>query len=256
MILSGSTSAPPSICFQSSQHIASGQFKNGRMAITRRHGAPTSSLHDHCVIESGISDWSAIAQKDGNGRGNLYSGVSSSQDSELKAEILDYSGYEEEAIVFPQSTHSWLFTEEIISLPFVFAAGIATISYFCLVLALLNVFEDGEPENPFNAPYQVQTSVRIAQYLAWVIFSSSISHIVHLFLKPMIRIHNFIFPPFSKWTEQHDYCTNNGRRNTHGTLLAENDNKRITWKSISAHQVWKVFARCNCSSCHGISISI
>ena len=80
-----------------------------------------------------------------------------------------YDGYEEEAITFPQSTHSWLFTESIYSLPFTFAIGIVSLSYISLILALLNIFEDGEPGNRFNVPVSCSTTVRISQYIAMII---------------------------------------------------------------------------------------
>lgn len=69
-----------------------------------------------------------------------------------------------------QSTHSFLFTEPTFSLPFNFALVIISISYICLLLALVNVlYEDYTPDNPFNVPVGVSTEVKIAQYLALLI---------------------------------------------------------------------------------------
>ncbi|KAL7552008.1 hypothetical protein ACHAWF_015220 [Thalassiosira exigua] len=79
------------------------------------------------------------------------------------------TGIEEEAIVFPQSTHSWLFTQRASSSPFWFAVGIAVLSYTCLLLVLTDIFTEYEPGNPFAVPYQVSPAVRIAQYLAMLV---------------------------------------------------------------------------------------
>ncbi|KAL7535670.1 hypothetical protein ACHAXR_006658 [Thalassiosira sp. AJA248-18] len=121
-------------------HIASGEItddrQGGEMAITR---SPPDDVEENKI--------------------NSY----------MPSDDDPYGGIEEEAIMFPQSTHSWLFTENVDSLPFCFAVAIVTLSYFCLILALINIFEDYEPENPFSVPYQVKTSVRISQYLAMII---------------------------------------------------------------------------------------
>ena len=78
-------------------------------------------------------------------------------------------GYED-PIMLTESTHSFLFTEPTCSLPFCFAIIIVTISYTCLILALVNALaSDWSPENPFNVPVGVTTDVRIAQYLALII---------------------------------------------------------------------------------------
>ena len=69
----------------------------------------------------------------------------------------------EEVITLPESTHSFLFTEPINSLPFAFAIGIAVISYTCLALSLQNNLKCG------IIPSNVDISVRIAQYLSVLI---------------------------------------------------------------------------------------
>ena len=69
----------------------------------------------------------------------------------------------EEVITLPESTHSFLFTEPINSLPFAFAIGIAVISYTCLALALQNNLKCGV------IPSNVDISVRVAQYLSVLI---------------------------------------------------------------------------------------
>ena len=66
----------------------------------------------------------------------------------------------DEKLQLPHSTHSFLFTEPVTSLPFVFGVGIAVISYACLSLALCNNLSSGK------VPANVDISVRIAQYLS------------------------------------------------------------------------------------------
>jgi hypothetical protein len=143
--------------------IASGQIiQGGGMTITRRHGEPTSSAPESAPSSSASN--SSPPQDDyfdSNGRSGRHSYAKPLDD--------DVDGIEEEAITFPQSTHSWLFTQHLLSLPFWFSVGIVALSYTCLILALVNIFEEWSPDNPFNVPYQVQPTVRIAQYLAMII---------------------------------------------------------------------------------------
>jgi hypothetical protein len=62
-------------------------------------------------------------------------------------------------LTIPESTHSFLFTEPVTSLPFLFSLYIAVMSYGCLIIALIdNLAHNDVPEN-------VEISVRIAQYM-------------------------------------------------------------------------------------------
>ena len=70
---------------------------------------------------------------------------------------------DEEALTLPESTHSFLFTEPINSIPFYFGLGIAAMSYACLILALINNLQNGD------VPANVSKAVRIAQYLSILI---------------------------------------------------------------------------------------
>ena len=70
---------------------------------------------------------------------------------------------DEEALTLPESTHSFLFTERINSIPFYFGLGIAAMSYACLILALINNLQNGD------VPANVSKAVRIAQYLSILI---------------------------------------------------------------------------------------
>ena len=160
----------------SSRHIASGKFDgiNGQssLTLTRRYGAPvvTSTSLDN---GSNSSDDNYMENGDIINSTNQNNGydADSKPSSPLSQDNNNnlYDGYEEEAITFPQSTHSWLFTESIYSLPFTFAIGIVSLSYISLILALLNIFEDGEPGNRFNVPVSCSTTVRISQYIAMII---------------------------------------------------------------------------------------
>ena len=69
----------------------------------------------------------------------------------------------EEVITLPESTHSFLFTEPVNSLPFAFGVGIAGISYTCLALSLQNNLTCG------GIPNNVDVSVRVAEvsYIAY-----------------------------------------------------------------------------------------
>ena len=79
-------------------------------------------------------------------------------DNDVKQSTAD-----EEALTLPESTHSFLFTEPINSIPFYFSVGIAAMSYACLILALINNLQNGD------VPANVSKAVRIAQYLSILI---------------------------------------------------------------------------------------
>ncbi|KAL7533329.1 hypothetical protein ACHAXR_009453 [Thalassiosira sp. AJA248-18] len=75
----------------------------------------------------------------------------------------DSQDFREESLTLPESTHSFLFTEPVCSVPFLFSLGIAAISYGCLALALINNVKSG------YIPTNVVVSVRVAQYLSILI---------------------------------------------------------------------------------------
>jgi len=66
---------------------------------------------------------------------------------------------EGETLSLPPSSHCFLFTEPVGSLPFVLCIGIALISNVCLALALANNLASGE------IPVNVGLSIGIAKYL-------------------------------------------------------------------------------------------
>jgi len=72
-------------------------------------------------------------------------------------------GHVEDTVTLPESTYSFLFTEPTRSIPGMFSWGIAAMSCTCLTLALINNITCEE------VPASVNTSVRIAQYLAILI---------------------------------------------------------------------------------------
>lgn len=81
---------------------------------------------------------------------------------------------EEEALTLPESTHSFLFTEPVGSLPFAFGLGIAAMSCTCLGLALCNNIQTEV------IPANVDVSVRIAQYLCeLVLYVVEFMHSLH-----------------------------------------------------------------------------
>ena len=61
-------------------------------------------------------------------------------------------------INFPESSHSFLFTEPVKSIPFVFSLLIASMTYACLCIAL---FDNANKAVPVN----VSSCVRAAQYM-------------------------------------------------------------------------------------------
>jgi len=64
----------------------------------------------------------------------------------------------------PESTHTLLITEKIISIPFLFSLGIACLSATCLLLVLLNELNKGQSGNFLDVPGGVGGSVRGAQF--------------------------------------------------------------------------------------------
>lgn len=71
-----------------------------------------------------------------------HGGLQAQKSREKTALSIDFTkadradGCYQEPIVFPQSTHSLLFTEPVCSFPFLFAVFIVLMSLSCLVLAL------------------------------------------------------------------------------------------------------------------------
>lgn len=87
--------------------------------------------------------------------------ASTRYDDEEKNELI-----KQDPIMLPQSTYTLLFTTCGFSLPFWFAFGVCGLSLGCLALAFYNNLLSGSAANPFNIPANVDTSVRIAQYLS------------------------------------------------------------------------------------------
>ena len=98
-----------------------------------------------------------------------YKETMNSMSGRLDGQGDDERGWLEEDILLPQSSHSWLFTARVCSLPFSTAVGIVALSYAALLLSFSNLLEQGEPGKLLGIPCQVKPSVRIAQYLAMII---------------------------------------------------------------------------------------
>lgn len=62
-------------------------------------------------------------------------------------------------INFPESSHSFLFTEPVKSIPFVFSLLIASMTYACLCIALFDNVSNKD------VPVNVSSCVRAAQYM-------------------------------------------------------------------------------------------
>ena len=108
----------------SPRRIASGQVDDRGTTIIQRHlgvEQPTTNSDRRVTFDTHSSDEDADEK--------------TPPDFDRSLSHL-YEGYEDDAISFPQSTHSWLFTESVMSLPFWFAIGIAGLSYTCMILAL------------------------------------------------------------------------------------------------------------------------
>eukprot|EP00804_Cyclotella_cryptica_P027636 CCRYP_010264-RC/>CCRYP_010264-RC protein AED:0.05 eAED:0.05 QI:198/1/1/1/1/0.71/7/3229/113 len=71
---------------------------------------------------------------------------------------------EEFGINLPHSTHSLLFTEPVLSLPFWFAASTASLSFFVMILALINNRSGSTENNVYSVPVNVSPAVRASQY--------------------------------------------------------------------------------------------
>ena len=71
---------------------------------------------------------------------------------------------EEFGIYLPHSTHSLLFTEPVLSLPFWFAVSTASLSFFVMLMALLNNRSGSTESNVYSVPVNVSPSVKASQY--------------------------------------------------------------------------------------------
>ncbi len=70
----------------------------------------------------------------------------------------------------PESTHTLLITEKILSIPFAFAVGVACLSFSCLLLVLLNELSKGQNGNLLSVPGGVGPGVRGAQFCGECLF--------------------------------------------------------------------------------------
>mmetsp|Transcript_35784 Transcript_35784/g.58311 ORF Transcript_35784/g.58311 Transcript_35784/m.58311 type:complete len:644 (-) Transcript_35784:81-2012(-) len=147
-----------------SQSLSTGRVTEGRLTLRPNAAAAEDpeQFHAHNIIN--ISDDRQQSSQAGVESGAVGSG--NGNKNSVDQSIIGY----EEPILLTQSTHSFLFTEPICSLPFSFALGIVAISYTCLILALFNnIAEDNSSRNFFNVPVGVTLDVKIAQYLSLLI---------------------------------------------------------------------------------------
>jgi hypothetical protein len=71
---------------------------------------------------------------------------------------------EEFGINLPHSTHSLLFTEPVSSFPFWFAVSTACLSFFVMILALINNTIGSSENNVYGVPVNVSPAVKASQY--------------------------------------------------------------------------------------------
>lgn len=179
---------------QLNAHIASGCFTayGTEMKMTMRRNAPQNIQDD-------------------SGTGSVF------HDEKYEVDD-DDDGVE--PITLPESTHSFLFSEPICSLGFLFSAFIVLLSYASLLLALVNNITHGKADNPLNVPYNVTFDVRISQYLGAHIHYSSF-----LFFET-----NFVFTLFFffNYFLSNLHRPHNGGRNPHGSVSLTNDTQTIS----------------------------
>ena len=77
----------------------------------------------------------------------------------------EYEDLEHEHFIdLPASTHTFLHTEPIFSVAFLFSLGMAVLSAMCLFLVLINEIKEGEDGNRLALPHGITPSVVAAQY--------------------------------------------------------------------------------------------
>mmetsp|Transcript_27009 Transcript_27009/g.46065 ORF Transcript_27009/g.46065 Transcript_27009/m.46065 type:complete len:646 (-) Transcript_27009:335-2272(-) len=139
-----------------SQSLGTGELRHSGVVLHRSNRAALA------VVNNGNNDAShtdvSITVADGG--------------SEPKKQALDKScngdDKYQEMIKLPQSTHSLLFTENVLSAPFAFAFSVLSVSIGCLVLAFYDNLNMEGP-NSLNIPANVPPEVRAAQYLSILI---------------------------------------------------------------------------------------
>ena len=113
-----------------------------------------ASKFDHDAESGGAPQATTISdatENNFNTSGNTFDESKDAQSlREQEIEALD-------PIQLPQSTHSLLFTEPVLSVPFAFAVGIMLLSFVCLALVLIGTWMSEIPVN-------VTVAVRVAQY--------------------------------------------------------------------------------------------
>lgn len=96
---------------------------------------------------------------------------------------------EEFGINLPHSTHSLLFTEPVLSFPFWFAVSTASLSFFVMLLALINNMSGSTEKNVFGVPVNVSPAVKASQYCGqWYHASDQLYFMMALNLKKMFSL--------------------------------------------------------------------
>lgn len=132
-------------------------------------------------------------------------------------------------IQLPESTHSLLFTEPVGSLPFMYGFAIFLLSFACLVLAF--AYNIQEP-----VPYNVTTSVRVAQYLSIVIAIVSEE-----------GEQTIIFAQGANDHISCKFCNLRGQRNSNWSLPLEDDKQAISSAEVSTDGLQQICQLCGSS---------
>lgn len=131
-----------------------------------------------------------------------------------------------EEITFPESSHSFLFTEPVKSIPFVFGLVIVTMSYLCLIIAFIDNFKQLE------IPVNVSPSVRVAQYMGELLMYR---HTIISYIQ-LIVLHNMCTTDDCRYSRR----SINGGRNPNSTLSSQENIKTHATESIPRDKLLEV----------------
>lgn len=117
-----------------------------------------------------------------------------------------------ELVTFPESSHSFLFTEPIKSVPFFCSLLIAGLSYACLIIALV------DNTKSISVPENVSSSVRAAQYMG-----KFLSYLFYLFLYHHINVLCLLTRRVFLRLHSYPHRSIDGGRNSNCYILTQNN---------------------------------
>ena len=153
--------------FSATHHMAESLSDSGSSWGERRsNGVLFQRQSGRIFVENDINDVAVIGGDiDHDDRRNNFTNTNNNTSNGFRSTTVD----RHDMIRLPQSTHSLLFTEKVLSLPFGFAFVVLCGSFSCLLLALWDNLSGSSPENPLNVPANVSVQVRAAQFLSILI---------------------------------------------------------------------------------------